>query len=203
MAPPKLPGDAPVLNVLQPVVPCLMVELGEDLKLTLTHGLHAPVCEVLAVHPPLGLQVGLDDVLGSRTQSQAHSVGLLAHPQALLLEGFLNCLARLEAMLLRKGSTEVIDEAVLVENVDLLKFVPLTALEIVVVVGWSDLHASSAELPVHHGVSNDHHLPVGEERMHELLAHEGLVAIVLGVDAYGRVAQHRLQTSRRHDKPVL
>mmetsp|Transcript_38932 Transcript_38932/g.105432 ORF Transcript_38932/g.105432 Transcript_38932/m.105432 type:complete len:406 (+) Transcript_38932:1744-2961(+) len=185
------------------MVPSLVVELRKDRQLALPQGLHALVGKVLAVHPPLRLQVGLDDVLRPRADTKAHGVRLLADPEALLLQCLLHCLARRETVLLGKGTPVLVDIARLRQDVDLLETVTLAALEIVGVVRGGDLHTSCAEALVHHGVGDHHHLAVGEEGVHNRLAVEGLVAVVVGVHRNGRVSKHRLQSGRRHDQEVL
>mmetsp|Transcript_49822 Transcript_49822/g.153860 ORF Transcript_49822/g.153860 Transcript_49822/m.153860 type:complete len:1584 (+) Transcript_49822:1327-6078(+) len=201
--PPQLSGDAPVLDVLQPVVPRLVVELRKDLQVALAQRLHALVRQVLAVHPPLGLQVWLNDVLGPRADTEAHGVGLLADPQAFLLQCLLDRLPRLEAVLLREGAAVLVDVSGLREDVDLLQAEALAAPKIVTVVGGGDLHASCPEGLVDHGVGHHHHLALREEGVLDLLSVEGLVAVVVGVHGDRRVSEHRLQSGRGNDQEVL
>mmetsp|Transcript_45487 Transcript_45487/g.140564 ORF Transcript_45487/g.140564 Transcript_45487/m.140564 type:complete len:526 (-) Transcript_45487:1306-2883(-) len=120
VAPPQLPRDAPLLDVLQPVEPGLVVELWKDLQLPLAQGLDALVGEFLAIHPPLGLQERLDDVLRLAAEAQAHRVRLLAHPKASLLQRLLDPLSSFETVLPRKGPAVLVDVAGLVKHVDLL-----------------------------------------------------------------------------------
>mmetsp|Transcript_45486 Transcript_45486/g.140553 ORF Transcript_45486/g.140553 Transcript_45486/m.140553 type:complete len:270 (-) Transcript_45486:1306-2115(-) len=120
VAPPQLPRDTPLLDVFQPVEPGLVVKLWEDPQIPLAQSLNAPVGKVFAVHPPLGLQVWLDDVLRTRADAQAHRVRLLAHPKASLLQRLLDPLSSFETVLPRKGPAVLVDVAGLVKHVDLL-----------------------------------------------------------------------------------
>mmetsp|Transcript_15329 Transcript_15329/g.28931 ORF Transcript_15329/g.28931 Transcript_15329/m.28931 type:complete len:357 (-) Transcript_15329:484-1554(-) len=203
VSPPQLPRDAPLLNVFQPVVPSLVVELGEDLQLAFPQGFDAPVCQIFAVHPPLRLQVGLNDVLGSGAEAQPHFVRLLSDPQALLLQRLFHGAAGFKAMLALEVATVLVDLAVLCEHVDLLQAVPDTSLEVIVVVCRRDFHAASPKLLVHHGVCNYHHFPVWEERVFKLLPVEGLVPLILRVNSHGGVTKHGLQTRGGHDQSIL
>mmetsp|Transcript_78936 Transcript_78936/g.239455 ORF Transcript_78936/g.239455 Transcript_78936/m.239455 type:complete len:678 (-) Transcript_78936:103-2136(-) len=202
VAPPQLPRDTPLLDVFQPVEPGLVVKLWEDPQIPLAQSLNAPVGKVFAVHPPLGLQVWLDDVLRTRADAQAHRVRLLAHPEVLLLQRLFDRLPGLETVLPGEGPAQLIDAPGLVEDVDLLEAVPHAALEVVLVVRRGDLHAARAEVLLHHGVGHHDHLALGEERVLDGLPMEGLVAVVLGVHGHGHVAQHRLQPGRGHDQEV-
>mmetsp|Transcript_71249 Transcript_71249/g.204392 ORF Transcript_71249/g.204392 Transcript_71249/m.204392 type:complete len:412 (+) Transcript_71249:2265-3500(+) len=75
--------------------------------------------------------------------------------------------------------------------------------EIVLVVRRGDLDASGAEFAVHHGVRDHDHLAVREEGVHQFLADELQVPVVLRVDGHRGVAQHRLDTCRGHHEEVV
>mmetsp|Transcript_65894 Transcript_65894/g.106266 ORF Transcript_65894/g.106266 Transcript_65894/m.106266 type:complete len:493 (+) Transcript_65894:1308-2786(+) len=202
VTPPELTRDAPVLDVLQPVVPGLVVELWLNLELARPHSLDTLVGQLLAVHPPLRLQVRLDDVLRARAQTKAHGMRLLGNPQALLGQGRLDGLTSLEAVLAGKLTTQGVDLAVLVEDADHLQFVTLATLVIVGVVRRGDLHAARAEIFVDHGVGDHYHLPVREERVLQLLADKSLVALIFRVNAHGDISEHGLQTGGGDDQAV-
>mmetsp|Transcript_107571 Transcript_107571/g.304209 ORF Transcript_107571/g.304209 Transcript_107571/m.304209 type:complete len:396 (-) Transcript_107571:445-1632(-) len=178
------------------------MELGHNLQLALTQGLDAPVRQVLAVHPPLGLQEGLDDVLGPRADPQAHGMRLLADPQALLLQRLLDLLPGLKTVLAAEGATDRVDPPVVVKDADLCKAVPLATLEIVGIMRWCDLHAPRAKVALDHWVGHHHHLAVRKERVHEGLPDEGLVSVVLRMHSHGGVPQHRLQPGRCNHQGV-
>mmetsp|Transcript_14060 Transcript_14060/g.31148 ORF Transcript_14060/g.31148 Transcript_14060/m.31148 type:complete len:516 (-) Transcript_14060:459-2006(-) len=198
VAPPQLPTDAPILNVIKPVEPRLLVFLGQDLQLPATYSGGGPGGELLAVHPPLGDQVGLDDVSGARAPTKAHCVGLLVHKEPLSSQRLLNGLSRLVSVLAHKLATQFVDMPIVVENRDKFKCVPLPHVVIVGVVGRGNLHRSRPELLVHVRVGHHHHTSVGEEGVHQLLAHQRGVALVLGVHGHGHIAEHGLETRGGH-----
>eukprot|EP00123_Amoebidium_parasiticum_P018833 comp24297_c0_seq1/m.45554 comp24297_c0_seq1/g.45554 ORF comp24297_c0_seq1/g.45554 comp24297_c0_seq1/m.45554 type:complete len:453 (+) comp24297_c0_seq1:672-2030(+) len=74
VAPPQLPGDAPGLDVLQPAVPGLLVQAGDQFEAAVPHGLHGFSSGLGAVQEPLGLDHGLDNVLGAAAHGQHHGV---------------------------------------------------------------------------------------------------------------------------------
>ena len=78
MTPPELATDAPVLDVVEPVVPGRFVEaLGMDLHATVSDGPLALGSEFLAAQPPLRSEYGLDDVTRSGALRNLHRVILL------------------------------------------------------------------------------------------------------------------------------
>ena len=72
----------------------------------------------------------------------------------------------------------------------------LADLEVVRVVGRRDLDGPRTELGVDRIVGDDRHPAVGEEGMHESLPDQVLVALVVWMDGYAAVAQHRLHAGR-------
>lgn len=75
---------------------------------------------------------------------------------------------------------------------------PLPTSVIVVIMGWSDLYAASSELSINHLIANDDHLPLGDERVGDMLSNKILVARVFGVNCDCAIAKHCLQTSGGH-----
>mmetsp|Transcript_20475 Transcript_20475/g.38935 ORF Transcript_20475/g.38935 Transcript_20475/m.38935 type:complete len:281 (-) Transcript_20475:239-1081(-) len=63
--PPELARDAPVANVFQPPVPRGLKHRRDDVHATLPHHRHRLRRHLLAVHPPLGLDEGLNHILGA------------------------------------------------------------------------------------------------------------------------------------------
>ena len=83
MTPPELATDAPVLDVVKPVVPGRFVEaLGMDLHATVSDGPLALGSEFLAAQPPLRSEYGLNDVARSGTLGNLHRVILLFNKES-------------------------------------------------------------------------------------------------------------------------
>ena len=74
-------------------------------------------------------------------------------------------------------------------------------LEIVRVVRGRDLHGAGAELGVHERIRDDGDFPV-QERQAQMLAHEVLVSLIVGMDGHGRIAEHGLGARRRDGDAV-
>ena len=86
----------------------------------------------------------------------------------------------------------LVDGAVLVHHVDDGQVVALAHLEVVGVVGGGDFHHTGAEVHLHVliGHNGDFLVHQGQD---DVLAHQVLVALVLGVDRHGGIAQHGLR----------
>ena len=196
VSPPQLPGDAPILQVLHPPVPSILFLLRMDDHLPVLDDFDHPVGDVAAFDVPLRLDQGLNDVVGARAEAQSHLVVLLLNEEAQLLELLLDDPPAFEPLHAFELPSVLVDQSVLGEEVDELQLVPLSACVIVVVVGRSDLDATSPELAVDHLVSDDDYPALGDEGMNDLLSNQILEARVLGVHGYRSIAQHRLNSSR-------
>mmetsp|Transcript_5065 Transcript_5065/g.19540 ORF Transcript_5065/g.19540 Transcript_5065/m.19540 type:complete len:306 (-) Transcript_5065:1289-2206(-) len=157
MTPPKLTGDAPVTNVLQPSEPRRFHESRENFKSLVASGIARLLCHVLAIDPPLRLEHRFDDILTTATKTQTHRVVRLAPVKTKLVERLRDGDAALKALhALELLAALLVHQSFLGEYVDKLKIVTLTGVEIVRIVGWGDLHATCTEFHVDKfGVAND------------------------------------------------
>ncbi len=120
-----------------------------------------------------------------------------ADEDALVGEALLDCLARVEAVHPLETSAGGGDPRLGVDDDDLCQAVAVPDLEVHRVVGGSDLHRPGAELGVDGGIGNDRDLPAEQRQPHDL-ADGVAIAVVVGVNGDGGVAQHRLGPRRRH-----
>ena len=202
VAPPELTADAPVLDVVEPVEVDLGPALGAEVEALAIDGGDGGLGQLLHLHEPLLADQGLDD--GLRAVRDRLAVGDVVHALELahLLELGDDLLAGELAALALEGTRVLVHGAVLVEQQDNRQVVPGTALVVGQVVAGRDLHAASAELHVH-GLVGDH----GDFAVHEGhphgLAHQGLEALVVGVNGNTRVAQQGLGPGGSHGDEVL
>ena len=211
VAPPQLARDAPVLDVLEPLVVDREPLLGEDLHVAARDGVERDLRDRLARmqragrrrlahrHVPLLGQRRLDDFAGAAAARHHHLVRLLRDDEAGGAQVLEHALARdvaVEPAVLRRRV--VVDGRGQREDRDRLEVVALADFEVVEVVRRRDLHATGAELAVDHRVGDHRNRPAGQ-RQRDLLADERGVALVLGVHGHGDVAQQGLGARRRHD----
>jgi hypothetical protein len=136
------------------------------------------------------------DRRGSTTVSQREQC-----PEAERVEVRLHACASLEPVEALVGAARRADPRLGGHDVDRVEAVALPDLEVVRVVRRGDLHRAGAELHVDVRVGDDGDLPV-HQRQEDRLADEVGVALVVGVDGDGGVAEHRLGAGRRDDDAV-
>ena len=78
---------------------------------------------------------------------------------------------------------------------------PLAQRKVVRVVRRRHLHRAGAELAAHPLVENDGNLAL-HQRQAQLLPVQMQVALVLGMNRHGHIAQHRLGARRRHGQKL-
>ena len=195
MSPPQLAADAPVLDVLQPVLVRVLVLGGIELQLVVHDGRQGHVGKVLHLEEPLHGELRLDGHVG--TLGEAHLVGVGLHllQQAGGGEVFLNLFAHVEAVHTYVQTGGFAQGAVVVEDVDARQVVLLAQHVVVHVVGRCHLQAARTELYVHIVVLDD-----GDDTAYEghddFLALQPLVLGVGRIDTHGRIAHDGLRAGR-------
>ena len=94
MSPPQLAADAPVLDILQPVLIGVDVFLWVEVHLTVEHGRQGDVSKMLHLQEPLQRETRLDGGVGVALRV-AHLIGIVFH--LLHQTGFLQVLGNLLA----------------------------------------------------------------------------------------------------------
>ena len=192
MAPPELPRDAPVLDVLQPLVVDLGPLLGHEACLAARRGLQSRLRHAVHAHEPLVGEHRLDHRLGALRARHHQLVRLGALDEAGLFEVREDALARHEPVEGAIGGRSVFVQLRFErENLDRNELVAHPHLVVVEIVRRGDLHHSGAEFAVHVGVRDDGNEAIGQRKAN-LAADKVLVAIVLGMHRDRRVPQHRL-----------
>ena len=201
VAPPELAGNAPVVDILHPVIIGLAEALGHELDASVTHGLDGGLGQRLHLDEPLRARHRLNDRAAAVARADVVVIGLGLDEVALLLEIGHDGLARLitvETVVL----AAVDDAGVLVEDKDLLEVVAQTDLIVVRVVAGRHLDAAGAEIELDVIVGHDGQL-AAHERQDRRLADEMLVALVRRVDRNAGVAEHGLRTGGGNGEIVV
>mmetsp|Transcript_32794 Transcript_32794/g.71507 ORF Transcript_32794/g.71507 Transcript_32794/m.71507 type:complete len:419 (-) Transcript_32794:110-1366(-) len=203
MAPPQLPADAPVFDVLQPLEPGLLVELGHQLEVFVAHCVNRAFGHVLVVHPPLRDEEGFNDVVGTRTESQPHRVRLVSFEHTHLRQFFNQLIPRVESLQALKLFTSLlVDFTRSSENVNEFEIMFLSTSKVVVIMGRSDFDSSGSKLHVYEfGVQNNGQ-QAAVERVFQFLAVEVSVAGVVGVHGDCGVPKHGFDSCSGHNEFV-
>jgi hypothetical protein len=198
MAPPQLPGDAPVADVLHPVEVGFGKAVGDKLGLPFLHHFNGLLGQRLHFHKPLGRDDGLHIVVAA--VAGAHIVGVVLHlyQVSLGVQVGHNGLPGLVAVHAFVFAAQIVDLALVVQHPDDLQIMPQAHLEVVGVMGGGHLDAAGTEF--HLGIVIGHHGDgLVQQGQDHVLAHNGLVALIVGVDADAGVTQHGFRTGSGHN----
>ena len=198
VTPPQLPGDTPIPHIFHPVQVGLGEALRNELGLPFLYHPDGFLCQGLHLHEPLGGDNGLHIVMAAVAGAHIVGVVLHLHQVALLLQILYNGLPGLVAVHTLVLAAVGVDLAVVVQHPDYLQVVAQTHLEVVGVMGRGHLHAAGTE--VHLGVVVCHHRNfLVHQGQNHLLAHNGGVTLVIGVDTHAGIAQHGFRTGGSHN----
>ena len=170
MAPPELAADAPILDVLQPVLVNRFPALGTKTNRARWTDRGARFLDPRIFQKPLLAQPRLDRDAGALAEAHRALMRLLFREQPALGEHFGRFLARgeaIEAVELRNAGA--IDPAVRMQHVDHRQVVPLADLEIEFVVRRRHFQNAGAEFRIDPFVADDRQLRA-IERTPDLLA---------------------------------
>jgi hypothetical protein len=198
MAPPQLPADAPVLDLVHPLEVFLRPALRHEARASVLDGFDGGLRERRDAHVPLIGQPRLEHRAAAISAWNGQRMRLDFLQQAERLEVCDHEFASLEAIeraiLLRHL---VIERRIRIEDVDERQVVTLADFVVVEVVPRRDLHAAGAERRIGVLVADHGDQPICE-RQSDLLADQVSIALVLGVHGHCGVAEHRFRPRRRN-----
>src|SRR5258705_1020707 len=185
------------MDIANPVVVRLRPVAREVRDPPLAHGLDRRFGQGLDLHPPLLGHERLDDGLTAIADADRVAVGLDLLDQTERLHVLHDPLATLEAVHARVAARFGRHSPVEADDGLDRQVVAAPDLEVDPVVAWSYLDDAGPELGIDGFVGDYLHRDRSVHRRHPAgLAHEVLVALGLGVDLEGRVAELRLRTYR-------
>ena len=192
VSPPELPGDAPVLDLLEPVEVYLLEPVGHEIELSVPRYLERRLGQRLHLYEPLVGYARLDDGVAAVAFARGYDHVLGLYEVARCVEVRDPCPAAfvaIHALVLAGGLSHL---RLFVYALYDLEPVALSDLEVVGIGGRGDLHRACALLGIGIGIRDDGDLPVHEREEHVLADHV-LVSLVGGVDRYGYVGKHGLR----------
>ena len=194
VAPPELPGDAPVLDVLQPVVVGAGPVVRVELHVAVGDGLEPGLREPLGLHEPLVREHGFHHHAGAAPLGHDHLVRFGGDEEPVAFELRDHGLARVVAVHAAELRGPVlVDLRVEREDDDQREVVADRRAIVVEVVRAGDLDAAGAEIRLDEVVRDDGDRALAQRQDHAL-ADEVLVARVLRVHGHGAVGEHRLRS---------
>ncbi len=199
MAPPQLPRDAPVADVVHPLVVNLGPVVGDENNFAGIDNADGRFRERLDPDEPLGGDERLDDILGAFAPAEAHGVIFDLLDQTELFEIRHDPLARFEPVETGIAAGLLGHSGVFANDFDLGQIVALAGLKVVGIVRGRDFHDAGAEFGIGQVVENDGNFAI-HQRQHHGLAVQSEVARVFRIHRDGGVAQHGLRPRGRHDE---
>ena len=191
MPPPQLAADAPIPNVLQPVIVDLGEPFRDDGDAPIPYDLQPSLGQRLHPHEPLGADHWLDHLTTSLGARHLYGVLLGLDGQAGRFHIGPQLAAAPVAIQPGVGTGVLAHGDVRFEDADDGQTVALADLEVVGIVAWRDLQRAGAEFHRHIGVAN-HGDGAVEDRHQARLADQMPVTIIVGVDGHCCVAQDGL-----------
>ena len=179
VAPPELAADAPIGDVVHPLVVGVDPVLGHKLHLARLHRVNRFLRDAFAggvlradlVHgdKPLVGQHGFHHLAGAGTNGQHHFVRLDLQHQTHGFQVGVDSFARNKTIqALVGGRAVLVDLGVQGEDGDQRQVVALCTSVVIEIVGAGDLDATRAEFAVHKIIGNDGDLAVAQRQVHHL-----------------------------------
>ena len=189
--PPELAADAPITDVLQPVV----IDFGEALRhnagFSAADGFQRLVGQGLNFDEPLGGDHGFDNLAAALRAGHVERVRLLFDNQVLSAHIFPEFLAALETVHASILAAVLIDMGLFVENVDEFQPMCLTNGIIVGVVRRGDLDRTGTKLTIDIFIRDDRNAAADDGYDH-VLAQILLVTLIFRMDGHSGITQNGL-----------
>ena len=190
VAPPQLPRDGPVVDVVHPAEEFGAPVLGHESHVV--DVLDDFVRERLRLHEPLLAEERLDDVSAALALAQRHRVRLGSALEAELGKPRLQLRSHFYTIYTFERPGILVQRAVEVEDVDQRQLVPLAGLEVLEAVARRDLHRAGAELGIDQLRVGDDRELAAQNRVAHVPADHRLVARIVRMNGHRGVAEHRL-----------
>jgi hypothetical protein len=155
MTPPQLPRDAPVADVVHPLVVDLRPVVRRKADAAVFHHRDSRLGERLHLHEPLLGNQRLHHGLATLALAHAELVGLDLHEQALRFQVSHHPLASLKPIKALIGTRSRRHLGVAIDHGHKREPVALPCFEIVRIMRWRDLHHARAELRIRHLIKDD------------------------------------------------
>ena len=197
MAPPELPRDAPVADVVHPLEVGLAPIGGNKNDAARFHGFDGLFGQRLGLDEPLRGDQRLDNGATARALADIQRVVFGLHQRAQRTKIGQHLLAGFETIQPRVLTAGGGNDAVFADHLNLGQVVAATGLEIVGVVRGRDLHHTGTELGIGEIVEDHRNLAVHQGQV-DGAAVQVAVALVGRIDRHGGIAEHGFRPRGGH-----
>ena len=149
MPPPELAADAPVADIVCPVVVDLIHALRDQLDLAFLHCLHRRFNQLVHLHEPLFLNHRLNGRLTAVMGAYVVGIVLDPHEKPFFFQLLHDLFPRLVAVKPCIFAAVFIDGGIIVHDIDFRQIVAFPDFKVVRVMGGRNLHDTCPELHVH------------------------------------------------------
>ena len=195
VSPPDLTGDAPVLNIFQPVQINLVKAVRHKLQLSCFQSIDGRFCQFFHLYKPLLFDQRLYCSAAAVMGSDRVSMGNDLYKVSLLFQIFYDSLSRLIAVHSGIFSAFFIDRGIVIHNVDFFQIVALAHFKVIRVVSRRNLHSSGSELLIYIVVRYNRNLPA-YQRQDNIFPDNILVSLIIRMHRNRRISQHSFRTGR-------
>ncbi len=196
--PPELAGDAPVMDVLQPVQVDALEAVRLERQPAVVRRGYRGLCQRGHLDEPLLADQGLDHGVAPLAVTDGVGVRLDLDQRAVRLQSLHHAPSGIGNRQAGERPRRLVHRAVEVHHERHGQAMTAADLEVVGVVGWGHLHGAGAKRRIHRLISDNWNLTVQDRQPHRL-ADEVRIARVLRVNSHPGIAQHRLRPGRSDD----
>ena len=203
MSPPKLPTNAPVLNVVHPIVVGFRPVFGDELDAAGFDGFYCRFGQRLDFYIPLIRQVRLDNGLTAVAPRDLHYIVFNLFQQPEFFEFGDNGFARIKAVHTAVGFRHlVIQGGIVVQDVVNRQVVSLTDVIVIEIMCRRYFYAAGTEFRIDVVVGDDGN-PSTDYRQLDFLTNEMLITLVIWMHSDCAITQHRFRASRRNNEMAV
>ena len=198
VSPPQLTGNAPVVNIVQPIQINFLKSCRNVLQLSGSCRLDGRFCQIFHLYEPLIRQHRLNGVVAAVTFTHRNDhifrlnqiTGLFQ-----LLYPRLPALITVHAFVF---AGQLVHGGIFIHAAQDFKIVTGTHLEVVRVVCRRNLHRTGSLLRIRILICNHRNLPVQNRQVY-VLAHQVLISLIAWMNRNGNIAEHGFRTRCGHD----
>ena len=196
MTPPQLAGNAPILDIFQPVEINLVKPLRYELGFAGFYSVNGRLCQGLHLDKPLLGNARFYCCTAAIAGAYVVVIVFDFYQRALSLQVFYDCLSCFIAI--HAGILRIIiyNLGIIGHHVDNFQIMPQTNFEVVRVVCRCNLYHAGSKVHFYIVICYNRNLPV-YQRQNQGFAYQVFIPFIVGVDCYGSITQQGFRTGGR------
>ncbi len=194
VAPPDLPGNAPVMDVFHPLEIGIGESAGDEFRMAFGDTFDGSFCQRFHLYEPLGGYHGFHHMVAAL--AVAYRVGSIfdLHQKSHVLQILDDVLPAFVPVFPFIFAGFLGHLPVQADDYDLFQVVPLSYFIVIGVMSRSDLHSTGTEFQVHIFIGDDGDFPVRGGQC-DFLPDQAAIPFILGIHGYGRIPGDGFRTA--------